>query len=114
MPHPTRTLVGGDEVQVIFLSLWVDDVSGNVSKQYNKHINVYATNGNLPGRMLSQEYHVHFVSTSQHAKAAEQLSEILRIIQWVYRKRDGLLVTDFAQRYQCQSRTTQQSTAHVA
>ncbi|CAD6565495.1 MAG: hypothetical protein TREMPRED_001404 [Tremellales sp. Tagirdzhanova-0007] len=81
MPHPTRTLVGGDEVQVIFLSLWVDDVSGNVSKQYNKHINVYATNGNLPGRMLSQEYHVHFVSTSQHAKAAEQLSEILRIIQ---------------------------------
>ena len=81
MPHPTRAVAEGDEVTVIFLSLWVDDVSGNVSKQYNKHINVYASNTNLPGRLLNQEYHVKFVSTSQYAKAADQLSAILDIIQ---------------------------------
>jgi hypothetical protein len=48
------------------------DVSGNVSKQYNAHTNVYVANLNLPHQRLSQEYFVRFCSTSPHASSSEQ------------------------------------------
>ena len=52
---------------------WADDVSGNRSKQYNAHTNVYTANLNLPHRKLQQEYFVRFCSTSTNASALEQL-----------------------------------------
>lgn len=52
---------------------WADDVSGNRTKQYNAHTNVYVANLNLPHQKLQQEYFVRFCSTSQEAKALEQL-----------------------------------------
>ncbi|KAF7351615.1 hypothetical protein MSAN_01594000 [Mycena sanguinolenta] len=65
MPNEMRQLVAEDEdLFVIMASPWADDVSGNRSKQYNKHMNMYTGNGCLPGRLLQQEYHVHFISTS--------------------------------------------------
>ncbi|KAJ6613813.1 hypothetical protein B0H10DRAFT_2165219 [Mycena sp. CBHHK59/15] len=45
-------------------------------KQYQKHINVYAANTNLPGQLLQQEYFVRFVSTSPNASALEQLKVV--------------------------------------
>lgn len=51
---------------------WSDDVSGNVSKQYNAHTNIYITNANLPHRKLSQEYFVRYCSTSAVASSSEQ------------------------------------------
>ncbi|KAJ7237918.1 hypothetical protein B0H12DRAFT_1254515 [Mycena haematopus] len=75
MPNEMRKLVGEDEdLFVVMAAPWADDVSGNKSKQYNKHMNMYTGNGCLPGRLLQQEYHVHYVSTSPNASSAEQFS----------------------------------------
>ncbi|KAJ7706508.1 hypothetical protein B0H14DRAFT_3099671 [Mycena olivaceomarginata] len=60
MPNEMRKLVAEDE-----------DL---FSKQYNKHMNMYTGNGCLPGRLLQQEYHVHYISTSPNASSAEQFS----------------------------------------
>ncbi|KAJ6625339.1 hypothetical protein B0H10DRAFT_1942597 [Mycena sp. CBHHK59/15] len=48
---------------------------------YNKHINMYMANSNLPGQHLQQEYFVRFVSTSPHATSPEQFSAIKEQIQ---------------------------------
>jgi hypothetical protein len=73
MPNPLRKLVEpGEDLFVVMVSPWADDVSGNKSKQYNKHMNMYTTNGCLPGRLTQQEFHTHFVSTSPSASSTEQ------------------------------------------
>lgn len=77
MPNNYRKLAKGRELYVLWVPLWVDDVSANISKSYNKHVNVYMTNANLPGQLLLQEYFVHFVSSSPHASCGEQLAAIL-------------------------------------
>ncbi|KAJ7080438.1 hypothetical protein B0H15DRAFT_787211 [Mycena belliarum] len=75
MPNPLRKLVDDDEdLVVVMVTPWADDVSGNRSKQYNKHMNLYAQNGCLPGRLLQQEFHVRYMSTSPHASSAEQFA----------------------------------------
>ncbi|KAJ7687881.1 hypothetical protein B0H14DRAFT_3101310 [Mycena olivaceomarginata] len=56
MPNEMRKLVDDDEdLYVVMVSPWADDVSGNKSKQYNKHMNMYTGNGCLPGRLLQQD-----------------------------------------------------------
>ncbi|KAJ7738439.1 hypothetical protein B0H14DRAFT_2638483 [Mycena olivaceomarginata] len=75
MPNEMRKLVDDDEdLYVVMVSPWADDVSGNKSKQYNKHMNMYTGNGCLPGRLLQQEFNIHYISTSPHASSAEQFS----------------------------------------
>ncbi|KAJ6624719.1 hypothetical protein B0H10DRAFT_2162124 [Mycena sp. CBHHK59/15] len=71
----------GDDLYVVMVPLWADNVSGNKPKQYNKHINMYMANSNLPGKLLQQEYFVRFVSTSPHATSPEQFSAIKEQIQ---------------------------------
>jgi hypothetical protein len=83
MPNKLRELAGGDELYVIMVPLWCDDVSGNRSKQYNKHMNMYMVNSNLPGRLLQQEYFIRFVSASPHATAPEQFSLLKEQVKFV-------------------------------
>ncbi|KAJ7795971.1 hypothetical protein B0H14DRAFT_2391105 [Mycena olivaceomarginata] len=72
MPHPLREKAQGRPIFQLRVMPWSDDVSGNVSKQYNAHTNMYVTNLNLPHQKLAQEYFVRFVSTSPHASSSEQ------------------------------------------
>ncbi|KAJ6451414.1 hypothetical protein C8R45DRAFT_848443 [Mycena sanguinolenta] len=81
MPHPMRNLAGGDELYIVMANIWVDDVSGNRSKQYNKHLNVYFQNGCLPGRLNNQEYFVLFASTSPTVAWTDQLGAIRTQVQ---------------------------------
>ncbi|KAJ7790769.1 hypothetical protein B0H14DRAFT_3161240 [Mycena olivaceomarginata] len=71
MPHPLREKACGRPMFRLRVMPWSDDVSGNVSKQYNAHTNMYVTNLNLPHQKLAQEYFVRFTSTSPHASSSE-------------------------------------------
>ncbi|KAF5372390.1 hypothetical protein D9615_009298 [Tricholomella constricta] len=77
MPHPVRKLAQGRPVFVLRIMAWADDVSGNRSKQYNAHMNMYIANLNLPHRKHAQEYFVRFCSTSPHASSLEQFDALV-------------------------------------
>ncbi|KAJ7852374.1 hypothetical protein B0H14DRAFT_3658548 [Mycena olivaceomarginata] len=80
MPNAMRSLVDDDEdLFVIMVSPWADD-------QYNKHMNMYTGNGCLPGRLLQQEFHIHYVSTSPHASSAEQFATFRDHVQSTEKK----------------------------
>ncbi|OJT10831.1 hypothetical protein TRAPUB_12643 [Trametes pubescens] len=70
--NPLRKVARGKRMYTSFIKLWGDDVSGNRSKQYNAHTNVYFTHANLPHQKLAQQYHVKFSSTSQFASSGDQ------------------------------------------
>lgn len=83
IPNRFRSIDNGEDLFTVWVPIWADDVSGARSKQYQKHINVYTANANLPGQLLQQEYFVRFVSTSPHAGALEQLKIVVNHVKSV-------------------------------
>jgi hypothetical protein len=62
----------------------MDDVSGNKTKQWNKHISTYISNGALTREVLNSEYSVQFVLTSKHASPSELMQGIREDLECVY------------------------------
>ncbi|TFY61280.1 hypothetical protein EVJ58_g4612 [Rhodofomes roseus] len=77
-PNPLRETLKGRRMYTSFIKAWGDDVSGNRSKQYNEHTNIYFAHANIPHEKLSQEYFVQFASTSPSATAIDQFSTLLK------------------------------------
>ena len=68
-------------VLTVPLITFMDDVSGNVSKQWNKHHVVYMLNAAMAREMLEKEFCVHFMSFSPHATPLELMQGVKESIQ---------------------------------
>lgn len=89
MPHPLRAKAGGRMVYTVPLIVFMDDVSGNISKQWNKHHAIYMSNASLPREMLEKEFCVRFVTSSPHAAPMElmkgmkdSIACVIRLLPW--------------------------------
>ncbi|KAG2046046.1 hypothetical protein BDR06DRAFT_1039784 [Suillus hirtellus] len=58
-------------VYAVPLIIFMDNVSGNISKQWNKHHAIYMSNANIPWEMLEKEFFVCFITSSPHAAPME-------------------------------------------
>ena len=91
MPNPKRAQAKGRPFYVIQIKLWSDDVSGNHTKQWNKHFNWCWTHAGIPQRLQNQEYFIRFLSTSPHATPLEQSEAIQKMLS---QAEDGFLAYD--------------------
>ncbi|KAJ7243676.1 hypothetical protein C8J57DRAFT_1438521 [Mycena rebaudengoi] len=68
-------------VYSIPLAIFIDDVSGNKSKQWNKHFSCYMSNGALLRSKLENEFQVCFVATSPFATPLEIMQGVRASIE---------------------------------
>lgn len=81
MPHKYRATAGNRMVYSVPLIVFMDDVSGNISKQWNKHHVIYMSNANLPREMLEKEFFLRFVTSSPHATPMELMRAMRQMLE---------------------------------
>jgi hypothetical protein len=78
LPNPWRIKANGKIIRHMPTTMYSDDTSGNVSKQFNKHISFYFTLSGLPPNLTNQEYNCHFLSTFNRAGVLEIANQIVK------------------------------------
>ena len=79
--HKDRDVRKNMPIFVSCVKVFADDTSGNVSKQWNKHLNQYLSHDNLPRYMASMQSHVHFLSTSPALRINQQFDCLRKLIE---------------------------------
>lgn len=82
MPNPFRAIADGMEIEGMPIILNEDDMSGNISNQWNLHYTVLVSFAGLPCERLEQMMNINFFSTSPHASALELIKAVLDQIRW--------------------------------
>ncbi|CAH7677114.1 hypothetical protein PPACK8108_LOCUS12247 [Phakopsora pachyrhizi] len=77
LPNPWRLKAQGRMIRHVPLSIYSDDTSGNLSKQWNKHISIFMSLAGLPPHISNQEYNTLFVATSNIATALELAAPVV-------------------------------------
>lgn len=83
MPNQDRIIADGLEWECPPIIPFIDDVSGNSTKQWNVHYCSYASNAALPRSEIEKEANIHFVVTSPHASPMELIQAICDAIKCV-------------------------------
>ncbi|KAH9816454.1 hypothetical protein DFH28DRAFT_890933, partial [Melampsora americana] len=71
LPNCWRIKSQGRIIRHLPLTLYSDDTSGNISKQWNKHISYYINMSGLPSKLIHLDFNTLFVATSNNASALE-------------------------------------------
>ena len=71
MPHPLHEKAKSRMVYSVPIIIFMDDVSANVSKQWNKHFVIYISNANMLREMIEKEFCIRFVTSSPFASPME-------------------------------------------
>ncbi|KAA1082180.1 hypothetical protein PGTUg99_025472 [Puccinia graminis f. sp. tritici] len=77
LPNPWHTRADGKVIRHMPINMFADDTSGNVSKQWNKHLSYYCTLSGLPPKLSNMQYNCHFLSTSNEAGVLELAEPIV-------------------------------------
>ncbi len=83
MPNPDRATADGLEWECPPIIVFIDDVSGNTSKQWNVHYSCYMSNGGLPRADLEKDANIHFLATSPYASPMEMIEAICEEFKYV-------------------------------
>ncbi|EJF61701.1 hypothetical protein BD309DRAFT_824959, partial [Dichomitus squalens] len=81
MPNPDRVTADGLEWECPPLIVFIDDVSGNSSKQWNVHYSCYMSNAGLPRAQIEKSRNIQFISTSPSASPMEIIEAVCNDIR---------------------------------
>lgn len=84
MPNPDRAVADGLEWECPPIIVFIDDVSGNSTKQWNVHYSSYMSNGGLPRAVIEKEQYVRFVATSPNASPMEIMQAVCDDLKYVH------------------------------
>ncbi|KAK0562597.1 hypothetical protein OC844_002619 [Tilletia horrida] len=87
IPHinPLREAAAGKRAYSVPIALFIDDLSGNRSKRWNKHEAIYMSNLCLDRDALDLDAHTHFVSISTRVGAVDQAEAVVNELIDAYR-----------------------------
>ncbi|KAI0316170.1 hypothetical protein OF83DRAFT_1164466 [Amylostereum chailletii] len=92
MPNPWRAKAGNRLVKSVPLIVFMDDVSGNITRQWNKHHVIYTSNAWLPREMLGKEWAIRYVTSSPNSPPMELMDSFRQSIKEACK--DGIITWD--------------------